>query len=225
LSQYPDPSSYPYPPSYGYSAYGTDPQAPARRAGLMMVVLGILMLLGGACIFGFGWVYPLDQLPPEQVQAIQKLESESGVPVQKVFIAMGVVLALPALLMLILGLFVRRGGMGSIVTSMVLVGLMILVEAFYVLLGMLQAASGQQGALAGLCMMVVPLVLLIVLMVMLVQAVKNVRLVRASTQYSHPYWPQPDPRSFYGGGAYGMAPPSPPPPPMTRPDDRGDNSP
>ncbi|MCC7352022.1 MAG: hypothetical protein IT446_15795 [Phycisphaerales bacterium] len=222
MSQYPDPYSYSYPSPYGDSPYGPDPQAPARRAGMLMIVLGILMLLGGVCIFGFGWAYPLDQLPPEQAQAISKLEQETGVPVQRVFIAMGVILALPSLLMLILGLFVRRGGMGSIVTSMILVGLMILVEAMYVLMGILQVIRGQEGAMAGLCMMVVPLVLLVVLMVLLIQAVKNVRQVQSARQYSNPYWMPPYSQNPYDGTTpHGMAPT---PPPHPRPDDQSGNN-
>ena len=217
MSQYPDPGSYTYPP-YGYNPYGPDPQAPARRAGMLMFVLGVLMMLGGMCLFGFGWAYPLDKLPPEQAQLIQQMEKESGIEAQQVFIAMGVAVALPSLLLLILGLFVRRGGMGSIVTSMVLVGLMILVEAIYVLMGLLQTIRGQEGAAAGLCMLIVPLVLLIVLMVMLIQAARNAGQVRAARLYAQPYWPQPYPREMYGGGSsYSV-----PPPPLPRPDDRNE---
>lgn len=216
MSQYPDPGSYPYPPPYGYAPYGPDPQAPARRAGMLMFVLGVLAMLGGICLFGFGWAYPLDKLAPEQVQIFQQVEQDTGISPWKIFIAMGVIMTLPALAMLILGLFVRRGGLGSIVTSLVLVGLLILVDAFYVLVGILQVIRGQEGALAGLCMMIVPLVLLAVLLVMLIQAARNAGQVRSARQYAHPHWPQPYPQGLYGGGAWPYAAPPPPPPPVDR---------
>lgn len=219
MSQYPDPGSYAYPPPYGYTPYGPDPQAPARRAGMLMFVLGVLSMLGGVCLFGFGWAYPMDKLPPEQAQIFQQVEKESGIQVRQIFIAMGAILALPALLMLILGLFVRRGGLGSIVTSLVLVGLMILFGAMNLLMGILQTVRGMQGAASGLCIMIVPLALLVVLLVMLIQAARNAGQVRAGRQFTHPYWPQPYSQGLYGGGASPYVSPL-PPPPLPRPEDR-----
>lgn len=178
-----------------------------------MFALGLLAILGGACLFGFGWAYPMDKLPPEQAQIFQQVEQESGVKAEQLFIAMGIILALPALLMLILGLFVRRGGLGSIITSMVLVGLMILLGAVNLIGGFVQAARGQEGAAAGLCIMLIPLVLLVVLMVMLIQAARNAGQMRAVHPYVNPYWQQPYPPGVYGQGINPYAPPPPPPPP------------
>ena len=68
MSQYP-PQQYPpqLPPGYGhehlgYGAPGPHPLAPARRAGVMLFIVGGLMLLCGTCLGVAPWALPMDKL-------------------------------------------------------------------------------------------------------------------------------------------------------------------
>lgn len=158
------------PPQYGYYPQ-SDPLdellKPARRAGILMFVLSGLMLLCGALI-GAVAAIPMDKLdlPAETMAELSKLEEEAGVGLGVVFLLAGAMVATPAIVIFILAFFVRGGGAGSIVTSIVIVGLM----AILIVIQLVGAAP------AGPVAMIIPglmTAVVVLLMVWLIQAIKN----------------------------------------------------
>lgn len=91
MSQYPSPySPPPYPPQAGYyPAPQANPLAPARRASLLMFILGPLMTLMGGCLTLASFGVANVEFPPEQRQLMQQLEMQSGMPAAALFFAWG----------------------------------------------------------------------------------------------------------------------------------------
>src|SRR5690606_14178230 len=118
--------------------YAPDPMEtllrPARRAGILMFVVSGLMLLCGVCVGMLG-ALPLDQMemPPAVMAELSRAERETGMKRWVFFAIGGGIIAVPSLILLILGFFVRRGGAGSIITSIVLTGLLMLLMALNLL--------------------------------------------------------------------------------------------
>src|SRR5947209_5525611 len=120
MSQIPNPFQNPYTPPQqpvGYATppgYGSDPLKPARRASLLMFLLGGLVLSCGACV-GLMSVIPLEEMFAKQGQALPPLPP--GIPSWKAAqTAFGVI----AILFLGAGVaevftaaFIRRGGKGA----------------------------------------------------------------------------------------------------------------
>jgi hypothetical protein len=205
------PQYYPYQPaSDPYSAGGFDALlAPARRAGLLMIVLGALNLLCGICggvmVAGadFEQILAQQELPPE-------VELTPGV-LQGLAIGMLVVGLAAGIGAIVLGLLVRRGASVPVILSLVLTALVVLVLAFLIVAG--TAAALMQGmAPTPICIWIIPLVLSILLLVWLIQAARNAGQIKAwQQQYQAQYWQQQP----YGGGYGYQQPPGqgPPPPP------------
>ena len=114
MSQYPSPYS---PPPYGYNYYSSDPyahlRAPAKQAGILMIILGALFFACGTCTLGVARLTPWEQLPPEAIGRIQELQAQIDVPLQRLFTVVGIISLVPAIALIVLGLFVRRGGVGG----------------------------------------------------------------------------------------------------------------
>jgi hypothetical protein len=116
------------------------------------------------------------------------------------------------LLLLILCFYVRRGGIGPAVTSLVLEGLMALLLGINVLSGIAQS-GGQPVMLLGVVILLIPLALLGVNMFWLVGAARNagqIAFVRA--QYQSQYYGYQQQQQMYGQPqAYAPYPPGYPP--------------
>jgi hypothetical protein len=229
MSQYPSPySPPPVPPNYGYDFSYYQPQqdvlAPARRASVIMFVMGGLLAIGGLCCGAVGAMAPLDQIMSQN----PTLSSTPGVTpelMQVGVIVMGVFSLLFGMALLVLGYFVRGGGMAPVVTSIVVVGIVVLLGGLMVLLGLLELSRGgsRPEMFISLCMYVLPLVLLIVLLAQLIQAAKmSSRVAMMKSQYQQQYWQYQQQQQMYQAGY--VAPPPPmqqadatPPPPVPPP--------
>ncbi len=210
----------PYQPPSGYSNFDysqPDLLAPARRASLMMFILGGLALLSSFCCAGAGAMVPQLMQQPDFAQRMQNVPGATPTLLRAVFIFMGVLSLAAAIAMVILGVFVRRGGKGSIVTSIVLCVLTMFLMLVYLVGAVLQ---GGQEVIGGVCMAIVPIVLLVVLIVMLVAALQAADKV-AAHRYSVQYWQHAQQQAYAQQAGYGYLPPppqeQPPLPPPTSP--------
>src|SRR5512134_2061567 len=86
-------SQYPYQPPnpnvtsymYAWEEY-REMLAPARRAGVMMLVLGILGLTCALCLGTLGAAMPWNRMPPELMQQMEQFEAETGMPMRMAFV-------------------------------------------------------------------------------------------------------------------------------------------
>jgi len=225
VTQQPFPPNYPQqpqqqPPNYPgyYYSPAPDPLAPARRASILMFILGALSLCCGLCLGGIAALW--DTMAQQNQQALQPLEQELSRMHLSAAVAFGIMAAiavLPGLIYIVLGFFVRRGSMGAVIASIVLDSLIILLFLFIVVAGSLGG-----GSPAAVCFYVLPLALTIWLLVWLIQAIKGASKQAATAEhYQQQYWqyqqqqqqqqpqyqpPMPPPPTFDN-------PPPPPPPP------------
>lgn len=233
MSQNPLPyASYPRQPPYAYP-YGDDPVqaalAPARRASVMMFVLGGLSLLFALCLGVVPALMDFEQMMTEANVEPPPEAAELGVSASRLmqiaFIIYAVILGGMSLALLLLGAFVRKGGKGATITSLVLMSLGIL-------LLLLLGAAGFQGrpenALGFLCIAGIPLGLMIAMWVMLYAALKAAPQVQAALeQQQYQYWQYHQQQQAYAQGGYYQQPsqgpyvqqlPPPPPPPEVPPE-------
>jgi len=183
LTQYPNP--YPPPPGApGFDYYRPmpprDPLAPAKRASVMLFVLGGLAVLGGLCIGTIVWIMPLDQvinqakdsLSPQQLSQLPPGMSLEHL-VRIVYTVLAVLGVGFGVLLLGLGPAVRRGRRGATITAIVLfvlVGLFCLLNLFSALL---QLAGGSAAtAIASLVFVAVLGAVVILALVFLFQAIR-----------------------------------------------------
>lgn len=232
MSQYP-PSPYgPYQPSSPYTApgypapygygYGPDLLAPARRAGIMMFVLGLLMTAcSGLCIASviFGL---LDQAVQQDPRILQQIEqAQLGMDalqfVKVLYGTCGGLGSLLGLILVALAFPVRKGGMASSIIALVLCVLTTLMFLFFTVAAPL---SGDPTAiLVGLP----GLGIFGALVVMLAMAIRSIsrhntamRQMQAQwMQYQQQYYGQMSLGAVGSGYAQQQQPPPPPPPPAT----------
>jgi len=222
MTQYPNPyNAPPLPQGYWYfSQYAL--LAPARYASIFTLCVGGLILMGGVCFGLLGWL-ATDQIMEQMLQSAGDAAITTGM-MRAGLIAFAVVAVLLSLALLALAIFVWRGSVAAIITTIVIVSLVLLFAIFNSISSLL-AASGAGGAQlvgAGCFALLVPTTL-IALIVMLTSALKAAR--RASNplwQQQALYWQYQQPQySVYGQPGYGYGPPPipPPPPPPPQGDD------
>lgn len=213
----PDPSNPPPPPPYPNYGAGGSPDAwvapylaPAKRAGLLLIVLGALGLLAGTCFFGVSFALPTMNLPTEQAAELQRMEERTGVPMTRLFLIAAGLAAIPAVALLVLGLFVRRGGAGAAVTAIVVVSLLIVL----MLVQLLGALAGNPNPLAGACFAAIPLALLGLQLAWLIQALRAAGpLAAARLHFGHQASQMRQTQAVYSAPSpWPMQPPPPPPP-------------
>lgn len=243
MSQYPPPYQPPQ-PGYatppGYPPMSPSVLGPARRAGILMFVLGGLSVLGGLCCGISGSM--IEQIIAQQPAMAQDLPPEATPEVLRIgLLVVAAVSVVYGIGLVVLGLFVRKNSKAAIITSIVVAGLTLLYLAFT----FIKAAVGgvQQGpeAVTGICMAFIPFGLYGLLLFWLIQAIRNVSAARAAGQYPPEYlaylqqhyayqqqvWQQQQQQQ---GGQVPPPPPpaaapSPPPPPTPGPGDGGSNEP
>jgi len=240
LSQYPP--QYPqYPPPYGapQNPYGGYPApqgppaspdqllAPARRAGITMVVLGALAVLCGlglAFMGAFCLTPEMMQQNPgfqQAQQQLQQAERELGMTVQKLFVLMGAVPLAAGAILGALGFTVRNGSRGAVTGSMVFVSILLAVLALVMGGGALQALANGGGpeVLLGLCFYAVPFALLAVVMFWLVQAARAAPKVEWARQhYQQQLWQyQQQQQAYLQNAPQPQQPAGAPPPPGQQP--------
>ncbi|MGH7214155.1 MAG: hypothetical protein ACREIT_05275 [Tepidisphaeraceae bacterium] len=226
MSQYPPPYSSGYYPGYPPAS---DPLAPARRASILMFILGGLMFVCGTCA-GFASTVSQADLPAEQASAFQQVETElarAGLTFRQAAIAFAILALAPGLSLIVLGYFVRSGGIVSIVLSLLVsFGLTLLIGFLVVSAAASGLGGGRPELVVGLFVWAVPLALLVLLDVLLVQAARRTGQVEVMRQQqSTQWWQYQQQQAAYQQGAYqypGAVPPPPPPPAPPPPPDPGD---
>jgi len=211
-------SQWPYQPPGQvpqYYAYGSDPLAAARRAAVMMFVMGGLMAVGALCFGGIGLAGP-EQLLAQMVQ--QAGDAEVTTEIMRLgLLAVAVAATIGSVAMIVLGVFVRRGVVGATITSIVITGIFLalaLLNAATTLPGVGARRGGAHlaGAICGA--LFVPL-LLGLLLTWLAQALKGARqMAQVRQQYHAAYW------QYYQQQQQAAPPPppmGPPPPPAAGP--------
>jgi hypothetical protein len=205
-----------------YTAAPAELLAPARRAAVLMFVLGGLILLLGVC----GVASLLVPQSPEDTRRAQEMISSLGLPttslspeamrtagVVEVVLIVGVGVVLVAL-----GIAVRRGSRGAMIGSIVLSALLLGGSVLTALAtGVMAIAAPPIAACA--CGSLLPAALLVVLVVWLVQGLRaGGRWKLAQAQYLAQYWQYQQVQAqaqaagaAYGYGyGYGAAPEKPP---------------
>lgn len=240
-------SQYPYQPpqpptSYGYGYYPQDPLEallkPARRASVLMFIIGGLLLPCGALLPIASSKVDPSQLPPQQAAQYQQMEQQLtniGWSLTQFYAVVGACMSIPGVVLLILGAVVRRGGMGGVVTSILFCGLIGLG------VGLMFLTLLAQGGVVEAGIALIVLVGLIAALVFLFQAAGRASQVSAYRgagmvgAYPQPYpqgygqpqqgpiYPSQQPQTWQqpgvgpwgqGQAGWGQAnPPVPPPPP------------
>ena len=204
MSQY----SSPYLPPSITPSYGApmDVLKPARRASVMMFVMGGLMILFSSCMIGVTFMFAL--IPPEQLQPLRdRVQSMANMSPEMLFRIAGALVLVIGMLLVGMAFFVRRGGLVSAILSTVLVGLIVLQQ----ILSLLDALTTAKDA-AGLGSLVASFIMFAAFMFMfvwLIQAARAAPKVKAAQQqYLAQYWQYQQQAQAYTG--YPTQPPAPP---------------
>lgn len=227
MSQYPSPYNVPqqYSAAYGYDPF-TYYLAPARRASVLMFILGGLGLACGLCIGVVIMIAPLEQVIEQSGVDFSEFRQMGYAPekvLRVMYGGMSIVATIFAIALIVLAAFVRRGGLGAIVTSLVLCGLVILL-----LLLSLASVLVQLGRLAGAAETVISLFLIGgLLSIFILQFVWLIKAARASSavrilrqQHQMQYWQYQQQHQMYAqqyGYGQQVHPSSPTPPPPQNP--------
>jgi len=178
-------SQYPYtpPPNVPYGYPYQDPAAqllaPAKRASVCLFVLaGLMIPCGGlmGLVGAFLGKADFSQLPAETAAMLRQVEQQfatMGITASGFFVGLAVFMLVMGMLALLFGVMVRKGGLGSIVCSIILCCVMGLLAGISVVGGLSGAAQGQGQAVMGVCVWGALLILLIFALVSLFQAARN----------------------------------------------------
>ncbi len=201
-----------YPPHGYMPPFARDGRTPCRRAGILMLVAGSLMMLCGGG-FGMGLLVPFDELFRTNPDAVRQLR-ELGDP-QTVFrsivvgfmafnIAVGLLLA-------VLGVFVYRCSQVAATLGTVLMSLLLLMFTLMTLGAMAQPQSA--------VVMIVPIGVSVWLLVWLVGAMRAASRLRAVAPagWINPYPPGYGANPYPPGYGANPYPPQQPPQPQQPP--------
>lgn len=213
MSQYPSP--YQVPP-YAPGPAGYDPYspllAPARRAGLLMIILGSVTAAYFVCNGAAFVVMPANQIfstaavpPGQQMPFSPQTMKTAGVAFSAVMLLVGVA-------MIVLGVMVRQNSGGAILTGLILSSILALMAGLFVL-AMLVAGLTAPLMFVFACVLALPLALLILNLVWLAQAMRaGAQLRAAQAQYQAQYWQYQQHQQAYAQQPWqGPVPPPPPP--------------
>jgi hypothetical protein len=219
VSQYPQPYyQQPYgQPPVDYSQYvspgDADLLGPARRASILQGILGGLMILCSVGVGAVPWIgSPGDMIESSGMQVPQL--PPGWTLDQFVRLVYGILAGCGSIVgisLLVLCVFVRRGGAAPAITSIVLEGLVVLILVLNVISGIIQALGNPVLGIA-VVLLAVPLSLFLLNITWLVGAVRNAgRIAFARQQYQAQFYMHQQQQQAYGQPAYGM-PAAPPPP-------------
>lgn len=185
--QQPSPS-YPapgYSPQYGFLPYyHATPDAllgPARRASLILFLLGGLLLLFTTCVGGSA-LFSTEEVLAKTIEDMRQVNPQAAeiyTPqvLRTVQIAMAVVIGLVALTAIILGVVVRSGSRGSAITALVLV----LLPSFVVGLMLLSTLfAGPATFLTASALMLLPFILVVMAITSLIGAIRAAPQIEAA---------------------------------------------
>jgi hypothetical protein len=196
-----------YPPPYLQQPYASGPsvnlsqfappgqddlRAPARRAGILMAVLGVLIALMGACNAGSALVVTPEKMVENQAAMRELGWPDSPIKPETTRIASAVaggVTLLVGILFVVNGIYVRRGTPAAVTTGLFLTGGLMLLVGGLCLMAAIALLVSPVMAAAMLCVLLVPLVLLVWLLVWLIGAAKNsARIAYAMQQYQAQFY-------------------------------------
>ena len=216
MSQYPPPyppSPYVQPP-IDFSHYQPpDLLVAARKAGLLVIVLGVLFALFGACNGGQALI-----MSPEDMAAQQAELQKAGFPAESSFSPQairimngisGTLILLLGLALIVDGVYVRRGSGVATITGLILTGFLGVITGGLVLVFFIAAFA--MPLIAGLgCMFTVPLGLMVWAFVLLIAAARQRPQLAAAqqhyqAQFYHHQQQQQQPFGYAGG--YGASHP------------------
>jgi O-antigen/teichoic acid export membrane protein len=181
-------------------------QRPARQASVLMFVLCGLALLA-AMMFLMSSFIPPDKLPPDTRDRLEQAASQSGLSISASLQVTALMVAIPGVIVGLLGIFVRGGRMVAIAMSIVLDALLLAMTTIATLAALF--GGGGSGNVLASCPFLGAAVLMAFLMVRLIAAAKAAKSAKASAaQYQLQYWQnyQWDQNSGYG---YTAGPPPP----------------
>jgi hypothetical protein len=211
------PSPYAPPPVdfSQYMPYGQpDLLGPARRAGALMMVLGALLAMFGACNGGSALVRSPESIAQEQqkMQAAGMLEAGMTPETMKTAAAVaGGLTLLVGIAFLVNGVYVRRASGAAITVGIVLAGGLTALTGMFLFVCVVMALRAP--LMLGLaCVFAVPFGLLAWLDVWLIQAIRSNAQVNAlRTQYQAQFAGYSQQYPGYAPNPYGYAyPPQPP---------------
>jgi hypothetical protein len=216
MSQYPQfPSPYQAPP-YAIHTPAYDPTspllAPARRAGLLMIILGSALAVYSLCNGVSALVLPADKLLEANPLARSDANVVSPQTLKTVGVVFSAVMLLVGMAMIVLGVLTRQNSSPAIVTGIILSSILALLAGVFVLVMLVTGLTAP--LMFGLaCVLAIPLALLILNLFWLVQALRAVPQLRAMhAQYQAQFWQYQQSQQAYAQQPwYGGAPPPPPP--------------
>lgn len=207
----PSPYGQPQPPiDFSYYTPQADLLAPARRAAILQGILGVLVLACGVCLGVFPWVVNINEAVAQSGMTIPELPAGMSLEslFRTVYTAIGVVGGLIGVALLVLAFFVRNGGRGAAITSLVLQGLIVAVLLLNLLTAIVQTASTPAIGIVTLLMITVLLMPFALNIFWLVGAIRaGSRIGMARQQYAAEYHQYQQQQQAYGqAGLYGMSP-------------------
>jgi hypothetical protein len=233
LSQYPFPPPPYSPPVVGPDAWSYfQPNAAGRVAAMWQLILGILMFLGGTCIVTAVWALPDDKLTETVRQQGAPIPAVGGLSPAQV-LRMGYSVASAAVLiagglLLLMTIFIRRGGKASTICSIILNSLIALVLAVNMFATLVQIAANPLAAIFAVLICAGMLALCGITIVKLVASLKSSTAAQAQAMQQAYYlmMQQQQAAPGYGQGGYGYGqayspPQNPPLPSQENSNDRG----
>jgi hypothetical protein len=199
MSMYPQPYYAPQMPQY----YGApvDALRPARRASLLMFIIGGFMILMSTCIFCSPMIVNAFR-GPQADQARATVEAGSPWSFNATCYVEGAITGIPALGFIVFGIFVRRGGRTSTIISCVLVGLLSLFLAASTLSNLVM--MGDPTHAFGACFGAICCAFTILQFVWLIQAaMASGKVGLAQQQYAAQYWQYQQTMQAYAKAGYG----------------------
>jgi hypothetical protein len=206
---YPSPYQPPQPDYQSFNYYQQDFLAPARRAAILMFVIGGLGVAGAFCCGGSVLLLPQLMQTPEFAAQMERVPGATQDTMRLGMIVLAAMSFVAGLVFIILGAFVRRGSKGASIIAVVLAILSILFIGGNIVSALVMAANGPPQQIAGACVFTIPLALMILLTVWLFGAIKASDQA-AGQRYAMQYWQYAQQQQMYG--QYNQQAPPPPPP-------------
>jgi lysylphosphatidylglycerol synthetase-like protein (DUF2156 family) len=213
------------PPQFDYytpAAY-SDSLAPARRASVLLFILGTVLAGFGLCNI----VSTTAVSSQEMIEMQQKfIPKDQALPVspetyKTIAIAMQGAIVLVGLILLALGVPVRNGSSPATIIAIIVTGIILLLLILLALMSLIAAIVAPALAVM-LCFLVVPIAGFSLQFVWLIQAARAASVAKTATQqYAAQYWQyyqQQQQQAPYAYGPYTPPmPPAPYPPPQYPP--------
>jgi hypothetical protein len=166
-------------PGYIASFDETDALSPARRAAVLMGILGLIGVMGGVCLGILGLALPDVMTQPEFARVLRP-GLVTFPSMQSWMVVGGVVCCFGASAFAFAGYFVRKGTTGPIVVA-ILLTMLALVATGFILIATLFVARAQNDVtiISAEWMLVLPVVFLVILLIWLTAALHNVSYLRS----------------------------------------------